>query len=347
MTRGQGSIFKKKGTKNWHIQYYRNGVAYRETSGSPIRSVANDLLKEKNSLMARGIPVTPAMSKIQISELLDNLLEEYAANQRHSIKDVEGRVRLHLKPFFQGFRASMCTTDLVWKFINLRRNESASNATINRELAALKRAFNLAVHARQIAWSPFIPMLQEDNVRKGFVTYEQFEGIVRHLPMEIQSVANMAFITGWRTRSEVLPLQWRQVDLSSGAIRLEPGSTKNREGRLIFMTPELKDILLARKAETESLQKATGKLIPWVFHRDGEPIRDFRVAWKSACIKAGLPGILVHDLRRSATRNFEQKGIPRSTAMKITGHRTESVYRRYAIVSEEDLREAAKKMGVK
>ena len=82
-----------------------------------------------------------------------------------------------------------------------------------------------------------------------------------------------------------------------------------------------------------------------MFHRNGRPIKDFYGAWKHACTKAGVPDRIPHDFRRTAVRNLERAGVPRSAAMKLTGHKTESVYRRYAIVSEADLSEGLKKLA--
>lgn len=87
------------------------------------------------------------------------------------------------------------------------------------------------------------------------------------------------------------------------------------------------------------------RLIPSVFHRDGAPIKSFQAAWVEACKRAGAPGLLVHDLRRTGVRNLERAGVSRSVAMKLTGHKTESVYRRYAIVSERDLAEGVQKLA--
>ena len=97
--------------------------------------------------------------------------------------------------------------------------------------------------------------------------------------------------------------------------------------------------------EPASLQLATGQLIPWVFHRDGKPIKDYYGGWDEACRLAGYPDRVAHDLRRTAVRNLERAGVPRSAAMKMTGHKTESVYRRYAIVDEAMLRESAEKLA--
>lgn len=81
-----------------------------------------------------------------------------------------------------------------------------------------------------------------------------------------------------------------------------------------------------------------------MFHRDGERIGYFRAAWRNACKAAGCPGALVHDMRRSAVRTFERAGVPRSVAMSIVGHKTEAIYRRYAIVDEAMQREAAARL---
>ena len=151
------------------------------------------------------------------------------------------------------------------------------------------------------------------------------------------------YATGWR-KSEVLTLKASQVDLDARVVRLEPGETKNREGRAIHVTTDIYTILKAHLDSLETL-KAQGTISPFVFHRpDGSQIKDFRKRWESARERAGHPGTLIHDFRRSAVRNLERAGVPRSTSMQITGHKTESVFRRYAIVDEQMHREAAAKL---
>ena len=98
-------------------------------------------------------------------------------------------------------------------------------------------------------------------------------------------------------------------------------------------------------ASSRQRERAQGRIITHVFHRYGRPIKSLRRAWLTACRKVGRPGLLPHDLRRSAVRNLERAGISRSVAMKLTGHKTEAVYRRYAIVAEKDLREAGAKLA--
>ncbi len=155
-----------------------------------------------------------------------------------------------------------------------------------------------------------------------------------------------AYLTGWR-RGEIRSLTWRQVDFAAGVIRLEPGTTKNDEGRTFPFAcyQRLRALLQAQWARAREIQQQTGEITPWVFYRGGRQVGDFRFAWLTACSKAGLQGRLVHDLRRTAVRNLERAGVPRSWAMKLTGHKTENVYRRYAIVSEADLAEAVNRLA--
>ncbi|MGH7538739.1 MAG: tyrosine-type recombinase/integrase, partial [Gemmatimonadales bacterium] len=170
-----------------------------------------------------------------------------------------------------------------------------------------------------------------------------------------------AYLTGWRVPSEVLPLTWAQVDFGAGMVRLEVGTTKNREGRTFPFgaLPGLKAVLERQRAHTSAVERRLGQIVPWVFHRDGQRIGDFHKSWRAACRRAATvqhggvarvvrPDLLEripHDLRRTAVRRLERAGVSRSVAMKLTGHKTESVYRRYAIVAEQDLKEGVAKLA--
>jgi integrase len=150
-------------------------------------------------------------------------------------------------------------------------------------------------------------------------------------------------------QSEVLSLEQRQLDLQAGTLTLDPGQTKNGEGRVVRLTPELK-VLLTEVGRVKALEKEMKRIIPALFPHlsgrfTGHPRRDFRRAWATACRRAGCPGMLRPDLRRTAVRNMEQAAVPRSVAMKLTGHKTENVYRRYAIVSAADLEAAALRLA--
>ncbi len=168
---------------------------------------------------------------------------------------------------------------------------------------------------------------------------------MKHLLDHLKPVFQVAYITGWRVPSKVLTRRWQHVYLEGGWLRLEPGESKNYEGRMFPMTPELTGILARQLEGTRQLEKATERIIPWVFHRDSTPIKDYYDAWDKACRLAGVPDRLAHDLRRTAVRSLERAGVARSAAMKMTGHKTESIYRRYAIVDEAMLKERVQTCG--
>jgi integrase len=208
--------------------------------------------------------------------------------------------------------------------------------------------FSLAVQAGKLLQRPHIPMLVERNVRKGFFERSQFEAVRGRLAPMYQGLVTLAYYTGWRINSELLTLEWRQVDRDAGVIRLEPGTTKNREGRL-FKYAELPEVVAAVEglwARHEALAQA-GTLTPLVFcRRRGQRVLTFWKRWRTACAAAGCPGRIPHDFRRTAVRNLNRAGVPETVAMKITGHRTRSVFDRYDITSEEDLAEASRKLQV-
>ena len=160
------------------------------------------------------------------------------------------------------------------------------------------------------------------------------------LPKPLQPVAEFAYLTGWRVHSEILPLEWRNVDLKASVVTLEPGTTKNGEGRTLYLTAALRTLLEARQRVSDEL-KARDQIVPQVFHRNGKPIRHFYKAWKVACEAAGCPGKLLHDFRRTAVRNYVRAGIPERVAMALSGHKTRAVFDRYDIVSPGDLQAAA------
>jgi integrase len=312
----------------------------------------------------RDLGVFATTTDPPVGTLLDSLVLDYATNCK-SVMWAELVVRVHLRPFFGSMGASKVGTDEIQKYIAARRQPTirllkkgrkrsmppASNATINRELSMLRRAFNLAKAASppKVRTVPSIPMLAENNVRKGFFEDADFIAIRRELPDELKPLITFALYSGCR-KGEILSLQWPQVDLIERVVRLEPGTTKNGEARTIFMAPELYEVLTIQK-EMRDLHFPES---PWVFSRAGEPIRHFRDAWETACKAAGLVVRvgekekvlrLFHDLRRTGVRNLIRAGVPEVVAMKISGHRTRSVFDRYNIVSESDLRDAARRQG--
>lgn len=217
----------------WWLRYFRNGKRYEESSGSDKKGVARDLLRLREGDIAKGMPVSSRMNRYRFADAIADIKAEYRAKARRSLPELERRIKLHLDPWFGNRRMSDITTSDVLAFTDSRLEKKASHGEINRELSVLKRMFSLAVKHNRLMYKPHIPMLAEDNVRKGFVDRDQFETIRTKLPEHLRAVVTFAYLTGWRIQSEILGLEWRQVDLKAGTVCLDPGSTKNREGRTI------------------------------------------------------------------------------------------------------------------
>jgi integrase len=333
---------RRRGTI-WWLRYYRNGKRHEESSGSEKKGVARDLLREREGKVAAGVPVSARMARYRFADAARDIETDYLVNKRRSIGELQRRIRLHLEPWFGGRRMADISADDVRAFSKERLEAGAAPAEVNRELAILKRMFSLAVKANRLTHKPHIPMLQEHNTRTGFVDDAQFLAIRDKLPVAAQRVVEFAYATGWRIQSEVLPMEWRQVDRKAGEVRLDAGTTKNGEGRVFPFTSALRRLFDELWKEHEALKQA-GTICPYVFHRQGARMKSIRGAWDTACTDAGYPGRIPHDLRRSAVRNMERSGLSRSVAMQLTGHKTEAVYRRYAITSEADLREGVRRL---
>ena len=342
--RGLGGIFQRG--RIWWVQIKFRGQRYRESSHSPIRMDAVRLLRRRLAEMGAGTLHGPDQERTTFENLAAIIDQDYRANQLNSLPRMQRALKA-LRSSFGVVLARDITLDRLTAYVANRLEDGIAAATIKYELSVLRRSFRLAQRSGKALCPPF-PILAVNNTRQGFFEHNQFVALRRHLPATLQPVITFAYITGWRTLSEILTLEWRQVDLKAKTVRLEPGMAKNKEGRVFPYANllELGDLLTAQWEYTLEVQRQKGSIVPWVFHRAGRQIKEFRKAWHNACRLAGVPGRIPHDFRRTAVRNLERAGVSRSVAMKITGHKTESVYRRYAIVSEADISEGLKKLAL-
>ncbi len=155
---------------------------------------------------------------------------------------------------------------------------------------------------------------------------------------------------GWR-KSEVMGLRRTNVDLSFNTLSLDAGTTKNDDPRIVPLTPQLRTSIEDQLRKLDKWEEQTGRRTSWLFthtqgRHEGERITDFVRSWHSACLAAGIPKALRHDFRRTAVRNMLNTGTDESTAMKITGHRTASIFRRYRIVNLADMQRAISRLAM-
>jgi integrase len=337
--RGSGSIYRRK--RGWYTVAYRvHGRQVKEAAHTKDRGEARRFLDKRLGELAEGRYRGPAVERTTCDHLFQLVLDDYTINGKKTLRDVEHRVKRYLRPWFGVERAVEISAADVQSFVVERLKAGASNGEINRELTVLKRAFNLGLQHELVVRKPAIRMLKEPSARHGFFERAEYERLLAKLPDYLRPVITFAFWTGWRMRSEILPLAWDQVDLEKSTVRLWAGSTKNSEGRVISLPAELRGLL--EKLWTD--HTTSWASCRFVFHRAGQRIKSFGDAWKSGCKQAGLEGRIPHDFRRTAARNMVRAGIPERVVMHLLGHKTRSMLDRYNIVNEADLAEAAKRL---
>lgn len=335
---GAGSIYKRGSI--WWVQVYVDGRPIIESSGS--KNIA-DAKKHRDKLLGkrtRGEVTGGAPDKVLIGELLDDALNSDIEESTRYIWRLV--VEKNLRPFFGKLKAARLTTDLMDQYRQKRKADGRSDATANRELSILRTAFHNARKRTppKVNFVPYFPMVKETTVRQGFLTDEQYEKVRDALDEDVRVLFVCAYSTGTR-KGELLQVEWPWVDLERLRIELPPHVTKTKKGRSV---PIIKGDMLDLLREAKRKRDEQWPDSPWAFSRRGERILDFRAAWEKAVKAAGVPELTFHDLRRTAVRNMRRAGVPQALRMKISGHTTDSMERRYNIVDDEDLDIAARFM---
>lgn len=280
-------------------------------------------------------------SRLTVSDLLDMYRADFVLRECRSVRSLDSEIR-QVNRHLGDLPAEEVTTRVLRDYQTTRKAEGekgVANATVNKELANLSAAFKLADSNERIPAVPKFPAkLPPGKPRQGFFEVEHYKAIHAELPRWASDVLEFGYYSGWRL-SEITGLTWSEVDLPGPLVRLDPDRSKNKETRVIpLMAWGLEAIERRQAVRVDGL--------PLVFHRDGRPILShvWWTTWKDATKRAGHPGLLFHDLRRSVCRNLELAGVPRTVAMGWVGHRTESVYRRYCIMQERDVAAAGVKL---
>ena len=322
---------------NWYIQYYHDNRQHRKSLKTTSKMKAEAERKRIEAELVDEKDPGYRFDSMSFDDLAEGLLRDYQNHERKSVNRAKRSIK-HLRRYFGKLKASQITTKKIGDYIDRRKARGIKNGTINRELSALGRMFRLAVRENPSLSNvvPFIDRLPESKPRKGFFEHHEFQALRENLPGYLKGIVTFAYHTGWR-RGEILNLRWRQVNLAEGTVELEAGTTKNNEPRLIYLDPECMRVMREQHLNRQGSD--------YVFNHNGQLIRDFRYVWKGACETARVGHKLFHDFRRTAVRNLIRAGTPEVVAMRITGHKTRSVFDRYNIVSTEDLKQAAEKQA--
>lgn len=331
--RGFGHLYLRG--KIWWAKWYTDGRPHQESTKERSKTAAANWLKSR---LGKPTAHRSKSERVLIKEILDDALEFYRTHRTRSYADFAKPTIKALKAKLGNYRADRITTAALEEYKAARIAEGRAAGTVNRELAMLRLAYRRAAKQTppKVSSVPIFQLLPEAPPRQGFIEADQYAALLKELPEELRCLLTVAYYTGLR-RSELLAMKWDQIDFGAKSIRLWQGTTKNDEGRVIKMSPEVLDALTRQRASDPEATR--------VFHRNGASITDFRGSWDAACERAGMKGLLFHDLRRSAIRNMVRAGVPERVAMRISGHKTRAVFDRYNVVDEADLADAAAKVG--
>jgi integrase len=349
--KGEGRIYQRPGRPVWMLDYYGEiggkRVRLRESSGTTDREKARSLLRsrvESAHVAAKvGAEVeTSAHRRFTVAQALDDYLKDLALREKKSAKGERYRLgpESPLRQALGAVKVCALSRSRLVRYAEERRADGMANKTINNDLCGLRSALLLAEESGKVLRLPAFPGKLRERVRQGFPDAAEPEALAKVAPPWLAEMIRFAYATGWR-RGELLSLRWEWIDFDASEIRLP--DSKNDEGRVVPIAGELVDIVeRLRRARTVTRTGGSVVLAETVFHAAGEPItrKRFVLAWNAARKAAGLPHRLFHDFRRAAARRLTNAGVPQVVAMRITGHKTPSMYRRYSIVETGDMAKA-------
>ncbi len=330
----RGSLFRRPNSPHWFIKFWVEGRRHRESTHTDDRELALAHLRRRLHEAATGRFVAHP-ERITFEEMHELLLANYRFKRNRT--DPSRHVR-RLAEVFGMMLGEEITEERIAEYSRKRlEHDGMTPATLRRELAILKRMLRLS--SARLARVPLVDMPRVDNARQGFFEEEDLQAILPHLPVHARGLVEFLYLTGWRS-SEAFRLQWSDVDWRRQTLWLR--DSKNREPRLFPFKyhARLEQVLREQRDAVSRWERRHGRLCISVFHWGGRPIGKLRRSWHSACRSAGLEGKLLHDFRRTAVRNLIRAGVQQAIAMKITGHKTDSIFRRYLIVDEELLAQA-------
>lgn len=321
--------------KIWWMSFVHEGRQVRVSTGTSDRRKAEEVLGEvRRQVRDRRYRVTLEEQHRTFGDLMDRFLGEHVI-RKASQRSMRGHVN-HLRAFFgDATLLADITPRLVVEYKNRRYQDGVSPATVNRALATLKKAFNLAV--REWEWCHRNPVLsvsmeREHNARDRWLSLEEEDRLLAACAPWLRDLVTFALNTGMRM-GEILALTWQGVDLTRRTVTVF--RSKNGERRTIPMNQKV-FALLTEKAKVRSIQ--TNLVFPsktQTLLESGHLRRSFRLALK----KAGIMDFHFHDLRHTFATRLVQAGVELYKVQRLLGHKSPIMTQRYAHHYPESLRD--------
>lgn len=346
--RGEGSIYvNRHGVVCYQVRVRGERKRYSTGKrGEPGRKAAEKLIAQKLAEAERGgfAPRADQLRLGDLEKLVNTKLEALGKDTVHTRASFR-RLREHF-----GFRRAIDIPKGMDAYIDEQLKAGVGRGTIRRDVATVRRALNLAHRRGLIPYKLTVPTTEAAPPRQGFADEAAWARIAKALErrQHVRPLCQFLFLSGWR-KGRALGLLWKEVDMDRAEIRLEEPGPENKgvPDVLPFAGTRLETIIRERWAATQARQREFGVVIPTVFWRPtrtgARPISDFRCAWDAACKAAGKPGLLIHDLRRSRARLWQEAGVRTTVAMLLGGWKRESTYNAYAVADRDDKSNALQK----
>jgi integrase len=332
-------VYKKEGSCKWWYSFTFHGRRYQKSSGVENRKEAEGIEAAFRTSLAKGEVGVTDRPRFTIEQLLDRLEQRWQLERKATKQNLS--LLKKTKEDWGTKLADDLTASQLEQYAIRRQRQDYSNASTNRVLQCLRRAFNLAPREAKLTWPKEFDLLPEDNRRTGFAAAEQMEKLLAALPNDgLRDYVRFAWCTGMR-KAEAASLKWSFIHDNQLVVSAE--YCKSGKPHSIPISGPLVAIIERRRAARVLKSNGGAQLCEFLFHRDGAPIQEFRKSWRTAARSAGCGNLLFHDLRRSAVRDMIRSGVPQSVAMKITGHRTIAVFNRYDITAADDMTAALEK----
>jgi integrase len=328
----------------WWMKYYDCGKPYYQSTGKINKKEAMQALTRAEGKVLDGQREGSQVHRTRFEDLVELLKQEYTLKGRKTWSRREQHIA-HLKKVFGRIRVKAIASEKLGHYVSRRLKEGAANATVNRELDCLHRMMVLGSRQTpaKVGRIPHFPKLAETNVREGFFAHDEFLALRGAAPFHIKVALTIGYYSGMRLREIIgeKGLKWDQLDLEERCIRLSSIQTKTKTPRVIFMPDDFYKVL----DKAKELRDRDFPSCPYVCHIRGKSFSQLRQGWNVACKRIGLEGKTFHDLRRTGIRNLVRAGVSETVAMKISGHKTRSVFDRYNVTNEADLKKAADQLN--
>ena len=322
----------------WWMSFTYQGKQIKKTTGTDDRKLAMRIFDKVKGEVAerKWFEKLPGEDRT-FKELMAKYLEEHSIPKKSSSERDKASL-LHLSPYFGDYAITEITPKTINEYKNTRRLEGASPATINREIALMKHAFNLAL--KEWAWVSDNPVLKvsmekEPPSRDRWLSYEEEVNLLAASPQWLKEIIVFAAETGCR-RGEILSIQWKDVDTFQKTVTIF--GKKTGERRTIPLTERAFEVLKGREKVRTNIREITGDLVFTYPAGRKVNIHTLRSAFEDALMKAEIQHFRFHDLRHTFATRLAQTGVDPYTIQKLMGHTSFTTTQRYAHHFVESLR---------